>query len=127
MPTTEKEATIRIRELYSILNPNSSLDGRNRLRIANCIALPSATYGQEVRVTGSLKASSTMTTTQNITHRKRMVVYMFTPNEEIRQEVKAVELREQAWQRRRQMIERLLDHPREDVSADDFSLKIPDL
>lgn len=113
----KKLALLRLRQLHAVLNPNSGLDNRNRLRIANYIALPTAIYGQEVWVTGSLKASKILTTAQNIIYRKCLAAYRYLPNDELRDEVKAVDLREQAWEMRRKMIERLLDHPRDDVIA----------
>lgn len=113
----KKFAIYRLRQLRGLLNQKSDLDISNRLRIARAIAIPTATYGEEVWVTGSLKASNTATTAQNIIYRRCLGAYRYITNEDIREEVKAEDLRERAWERRRNMIERLRDHPSADVAA----------
>lgn len=108
-------ALSRLRTLYCLTTPNSGLSNRNRLRLANSIAIPAAVYGQEVWVTGTLRASSIITTAQNQIYRRVLGAPWYIRNDDIRWEVEADDLRESAWKRRRAMIEALKSHVRDDV------------
>lgn len=106
----------RLRPLFSLTQPESRLGLRSRLQIANSVAIPAAVYGQEVWVTGSLKAAAILKTAQNKIYRRTLGAPWYIRNEEIRDEVGAEDLRETAWKRRRRMIEALKSHPNKDVA-----------
>lgn len=95
-PRRKKVAVLKIKPLYCLTKPGSNLSARNRLRIVTCVTIPAAVYDQEVWVTGSLKAASTLTTAQNKNYITVLGAPYYIRNDDMREEVGASDLREEA-------------------------------
>ncbi|GJQ79197.1 hypothetical protein Trydic_g5443 [Trypoxylus dichotomus] len=86
-----------------------------RMRIFNSIAIPSATYGEEVRCLGSPKAQETVHSTQIILARYSAGTPWFVRNEDLRQKLKLQYLITRRKRRREQAKEKMRAYQAEGI------------
>ncbi|GJQ67011.1 hypothetical protein Trydic_g7994 [Trypoxylus dichotomus] len=103
---------LRLKELDVLI---SKMSLPLRMKIFNSIAIPSATYGEEVWCLGSPKAQETVQKTEVILARKCAGAPWFIRNEDLRRELKDQDRITRAKRRREQAKERMKTHQAERI------------